>query len=42
MTENPIEMVWDKFDRRVKTKQPTHAQHLWELFFGKALQVTTL
>ncbi|KAJ8342452.1 hypothetical protein SKAU_G00323800, partial [Synaphobranchus kaupii] len=28
---NPIEMVWDELDRRVKEKQPTSAQHLWEL-----------
>ncbi|KAM9420333.1 vascular endothelial growth factor A-A-like isoform 2-T2 [Salvelinus alpinus] len=28
---NPIEMVWDKLDRRVKEKQPTSAQHMWEL-----------
>ena len=29
---NPIEMVWDKLDRRVKEKLPTSAQHMWELF----------
>jgi hypothetical protein len=31
-------MVWDELDRRVKEKQPTSAQHLWELFktVGKA------
>ena len=28
---NPIEMVWDELDRRVKEKQPTSAQHVWEL-----------
>jgi transposase len=28
---NPFEMVWDEFDRRVKEKQPTSAQHMWEL-----------
>ena len=28
---NPIEMVWDKLERRVKEKQPTSAQHMWEL-----------
>jgi hypothetical protein len=28
---NPIEMVWDEFDRRVKEKQPTSAQHMWKL-----------
>ncbi|CDR00438.1 unnamed protein product [Oncorhynchus mykiss] len=28
---NPIEMVWDELDRRVKEKQPTNAQHMWEL-----------
>ena len=27
----PIEMVLDKLDRRVKEKQPTSAQHMWEL-----------
>ena len=30
-TLNPVEMVWDELDRRVKAKQPTSAQHLWEL-----------
>ena len=28
---NPVEMVWDELDHRVKAKQPTSAQHLWEL-----------
>jgi transposase len=28
---NPIEMVWDELDQRVKEKQPTSAQHMWEL-----------
>ena len=28
---NPTEMVWDELDRRVKEKQPTNAQHMWEL-----------
>ena len=28
---NPIEMVWDGMDRRVKAKGPTSAQHLWKL-----------
>uniref|UniRef100_A0AAZ3QHJ5 Tc1-like transposase DDE domain-containing protein n=1 Tax=Oncorhynchus tshawytscha TaxID=74940 RepID=A0AAZ3QHJ5_ONCTS len=28
---NPIEMVWDELDCRVKEKQPTSAQHVWEL-----------
>jgi transposase len=28
---NPIEMVWDELDRRVKEKQPTNAQDMWEL-----------
>ena len=28
---NPTEMVWDELDCRVKAKQPTSAQHLWEL-----------
>jgi hypothetical protein len=27
----PIEMVWDELDRRVKEKQPTSAQTMWEL-----------
>uniref|UniRef100_A0AAZ3S0K8 Tc1-like transposase DDE domain-containing protein n=1 Tax=Oncorhynchus tshawytscha TaxID=74940 RepID=A0AAZ3S0K8_ONCTS len=27
---NPIEMVWDELDQ-VKEKQPTSAQHMWEL-----------
>jgi hypothetical protein len=28
---NPIEMVWDEFDRIVKEKQPTSPHHMWEL-----------
>jgi hypothetical protein len=28
---NQIEMVWDESGRRVKEKQPTSAQHMWEL-----------
>uniref|UniRef100_A0AAZ3RXL7 Tc1-like transposase DDE domain-containing protein n=1 Tax=Oncorhynchus tshawytscha TaxID=74940 RepID=A0AAZ3RXL7_ONCTS len=28
---NLIEIVWDESDRRVKEKQPTSAQHIWEL-----------
>jgi hypothetical protein len=28
---NPIEMVYYEVDRRLKKKQPTSAQHLWEL-----------
>jgi hypothetical protein len=37
---NPIEMVWDELDRRVKEKQPTSAQHMWELLpVGKAFLV---
>jgi len=28
---NPIELVWDELDRRVKAKQPTSATQLWEL-----------
>ncbi|CDQ74154.1 unnamed protein product [Oncorhynchus mykiss] len=28
---NQIEMVWDDSDRRVKEKQPTSAQYMWEL-----------
>jgi hypothetical protein len=24
-------MVWDELDRRVKKKQPTSAQQMWEL-----------
>ena len=28
---NPIEMVWDELGRRVKEKQPTSAEHMWEL-----------
>lgn len=28
---NPTEMVWDTLDFRVKEKQPTSAQHFWEL-----------
>jgi hypothetical protein len=29
---NPIEMVWDELGCRVKEKQLTSAQHMWELF----------
>ena len=28
---NPIEMVWDKLDHRVKEKQSASAQHMWEI-----------
>ena len=28
---HPIEMVWDELDLRVKEKQSTSAQHMWEL-----------
>ena len=28
---NPIEMVWDELGHRVKEKQPTSAEHIWEL-----------
>ena len=28
---NPIEMVWNELDRRLKENQPTGAQHMWEL-----------
>ena len=28
---NPIEIVWNELDRRVKEKQPTSAQYMWEL-----------
>ena len=28
---NPIEIVWDELDSRVKEKQPTSAQYMWEL-----------
>ena len=31
---NPIEMVWDEYDRRVKEKQLTSAQYKWELLQG--------
>lgn len=27
---NPLEMVWDKFDCRVKENHTISAQHLWE------------
>jgi hypothetical protein len=34
-------MVWDELHRRVKEKQPTSAQHMWELLQNveKAFQV---
>ena len=28
---NPVKMVWDEMDLRVKAKGPASAQHLWEL-----------
>ena len=28
---NSIEMFWDELDCRDKEKQPTSAQHMWEL-----------
>lgn len=28
---NPVEKVWDELERRVKEKQPTSAQDVWEL-----------
>ena len=28
---DPIKMIWDELDRRVKAKQPTSATHMWEL-----------
>ena len=28
---NSIEMDWDELDHRVKEKQTTSAQHMWEL-----------
>ena len=28
---NPVAMVWDELDCRVKEKQPTSAQHMWKL-----------
>ena len=28
---NLIEMVWGGLDRRVKERQPTSVQHMWEL-----------
>jgi hypothetical protein len=28
---NRIEMVWDELNCRVKEKQPTNAQNMWEL-----------
>ena len=28
---NPIELMWDELDRKVKAKQPTTADHLWQL-----------
>ena len=28
---NPIELVWDEFDRKVRAKQPTSVAYLWQL-----------
>ena len=41
---NPIEMVWDELDHRVKEKQPTSAQHMWELLqdFWKSIPLIFL
>jgi hypothetical protein len=38
---NSIGMVWDEVDRRVKEKQPTSTQHMWEVLQDcwKAFQV---
>jgi hypothetical protein len=38
---NPIEMVWDELECKVKEKQPTSGQHMWNSFktVGKAFQV---
>ena len=30
---NPIEMVWNALDSRVKIKQPTSAQHMLEMLY---------
>ena len=41
---NPIEMVWDEMDCRVKAKGPTSARHRWELlqdWWKTKFQVTT-
>ncbi|KAM9421527.1 jun dimerization protein 2-like isoform 1-T1 [Salvelinus alpinus] len=35
---NPIEMVWDELDRRVKEKQPTSAQHVGKAFLMKLVE----
>ena len=39
---NPIELVWDKLDRRVKARQPASATHLWEPLqvLGRIFQTT--
>ena len=29
---NPIELVWDELDRKVRVKQATSETHLWQLF----------
>ena len=31
-------MVWDELDCRVKEKQPTSAQHMWEAFLMKLVE----
>jgi hypothetical protein len=38
---NPIEMVWYELYCRVNEKQPTSAQHMWELLqdFWKSIPV---
>ena len=28
---NPIKMVWDELDHRVREKQPASAEHMWEV-----------
>ena len=31
---NPVQLVWDEMDCRVRAKRPTSAQHLWKLLQG--------
>ena len=31
MDLNPIELVWDELDQKVRAKQSTSVTHLWQL-----------
>ena len=39
---NPIELVWDELDRKVRTKQPTRAAHLWQLLLESWAELSSV